>query len=123
MASNASNLSSIKPHSFLNSSYGNLPKHIKLEGSLKVLIHPQDAAVRRIVHKQPVRVFNDRGEFEAIAYITNDIQPGVMTCPLGQWRKLSPISKTLAALVATTYSDLGKAGAVSDTLVEVAAIA
>ena len=115
-------LLSIKPHSFLNSSYGNLPKHTKLEGSLKVLIHPQDAAVRRIVHKQPVRVFNDRGEFEAIAHITNDVYPGVIASPLGQWRKLSPISKTLAALVRTTYSDLGKAGAVSDTLVEMAAI-
>jgi len=115
-------LLSIKPHSFLNSSYGNLPKHIKLEGSLKVLIHPQDAAVRKIVHKQLVRVFNERGEFAAIAHITDDVQPGVIASPLGQWRKLSSISKTLAALVATTYSDLGKAGAVSDTLVEMAAI-
>jgi len=116
-------LLSIKPHSFLNSSYGNLPKHLKLEGSLKVLIHPQDAKARGITHKQSVQVFNDRGQFEAVAYITEDIQPGVMASPLGQWRKLSPMSRTLAALVTTTYSDLGNAGAVSDTLVEVAAIA
>ncbi len=115
-------LLSIKPHSFLNSSYGNLPKHLKLEGSLKVLIHPQDAAVRGIVHKQSVQVFNDRGNFQAIAHITDDIQPGVIASPLGQWRKLSPLYKTIAALIATTYSDLGRAGAVSDTLVEVAAI-
>lgn len=116
-------LLSIKPHSFLNSSYGNLPKHLKLEGSLKVLIHPQDAKAREITHKQLIRVFNDRGEFEAVAYITDDVQLGVIASPLGQWRKFSPMSKTLAALVTTTYSDLGKAGAVSDTLVEVAAIA
>jgi anaerobic selenocysteine-containing dehydrogenase len=112
-------LLSIKPHSFLNSSYGNLPKHLKLEGSLKILIHPQDAEARGIVHKQCVRVFNERGDFQAIAHITDDVQLGVVASPLGQWRRLSPISKTLAALVATTYSDLGKAGAVSDTLVEV----
>ena len=115
-------LLSIKPHSFLNSSYGNLPKHIKLEGSLKVLINPQDALVRNILHKQLVRVFNDRGEFVAMSYISEDVQPGVIASPLGQWRKLSSISKTLAAVVATNYSDLGKAGAVSDTLVEIAAI-
>ncbi len=112
-------LLSIKPHSFLNSSYGNLPKHLKLEGALKVWIHPDDARVRSIFHKQQVRVFNDRGEFQAIAHITDDVQPGVLASPLGHWRKLSPTANTLAALVATTYSDLGRAGAISDTLVNV----
>jgi anaerobic selenocysteine-containing dehydrogenase len=116
------NLLSIKPHFFLNSSYGNLPKHLKLEGSLRVLIHPQDAITRNISHRQPVRVFNNRGEFQAIAYITENVRPGIVAVPLGHWCNPNSTSKTMAALVSTTYSDLGKAGAVSDTLVEVQAI-
>ena len=64
-----------KSHAFLNSSYGNLPEQLNHAGEQTLLIHPQDASMRGIAHGAVVRVFNDRGAFEAVATITDDLCP------------------------------------------------
>lgn len=41
-------------------------------------IHPQDADIRQIAKGTPIVIANQRGQFEAIAHVTDDILPGVV---------------------------------------------
>ena len=48
-------------------------------------IHPDDAAVRGIVHGERVRVFNDRGATLVPVRVTDRIAPGVVSIKEGAW--------------------------------------
>jgi len=95
-------LLSTKPHQFLNSCFANLPKHRKLEGEFKVVIHPSDAAKRGIESEQQVKIFNARGTFQAVALVKDITQPGIIVAPLGHWRTFNQNSNTLNAATSST---------------------
>ena len=114
------NIISPKSHAFLNSSYGNLPGQLHHAGEQFVLVNPKDALARNVGEGSPVRIFNDRGSFEAIAKVSSDVMPGVVVAPLGYWRSLSRTGATVNALNPSAFADLGRAPTFSDTLVEVA---
>ena len=118
-------LLSPKAHAFLNSQYGNMAYQRRIQGGQWVSIHADDAEARGIADGQAVRVFNDAGEFQAVARITGDDQAarGVVVCPGGHWRKLSPGGKTVNTLTRTAFADMGNAPSFSDTRVEVAPLA
>src|SRR6266478_2308041 len=61
------NMVSPKPHAFLNTQYANEPVQQRRQGEQLIVIHPSDAAARKIENGSYVRVFNDRGSFEARA--------------------------------------------------------
>jgi anaerobic selenocysteine-containing dehydrogenase len=69
-----------------------------------------------------VRIFNDRGSFEAQASVNDAVMQGVVVAPLGYWRKFSRSTSTVNVVNASTFADLGNAPTFSDTLVEVAVI-
>jgi anaerobic selenocysteine-containing dehydrogenase len=112
-------LLSPKSHAFLNSSYGNLPRQRRVAGEAGVLLNPKDATARGILGPRAVRVFNDRGSFEAMATVTEAVSPGVVVAPLGFWRKLSRSRSTVNAANSPALADLGNAPTFSDNLVEV----
>jgi anaerobic selenocysteine-containing dehydrogenase len=85
-----------------------------------VVINPNDAISRNIGEGSAVRIFNDRGTFEAIAKVSGNVMPGVVVAPLGYWRSLSRVTATVNALNPGAYADLGRAPTFSDTLVEIA---
>ena len=60
------NVISPKSHAFLNSCYGNLPAQLHHAGEQVVLVNPRDAIAQNIGEGSPVRIFNDRGSFEAL---------------------------------------------------------
>lgn len=113
-------LMSAKPHQFINSCFANLPKHAKLQGGPRLIIHPDDAKSRDITDGQLVKVFNDRGTFQAPAMINDMTRQGVVVAPLGYWRKLNPAGGTVNAATSATFTDMGHTAAVGDSLVEVA---
>lgn len=51
----------------------------------RVVIHPDDAARRRIADGDAVRLFNERGACRARAHISAEIRPGVVALPTGAW--------------------------------------
>ena len=55
-----------------------------------MIVNPKDALARNIGEGSPVRIFNDRGSFEAIAKMSADLMQGVIVAPLGYWRRLKP---------------------------------
>jgi len=115
------NIISPKRRAFLNSCYGNLPAQLHHAGEQFVVINPNDAISRNIGEGSAVRIFNDRGTFEAIAKVSGNVMPGVVVAPLGYWRSLSRVTATVNALNPGAYADLGRAPTFSDTLVEIAA--
>lgn len=94
----------------------------RVQGEQVVIINAADAEARGTEEGQPVRVFNERGEFQAIARIGHgdSVARGVLVCPLGQWRKLNPGGATPNAITRTGFADLGNAPTFSDTRVDVA---
>jgi anaerobic selenocysteine-containing dehydrogenase len=114
------NIISPKSHAFLNSSYGNLPGQLHHAGEQFVLVNPKDALARNVGEGSPVRIFNVRGSFEAIAKVSSDVMPGVVVAPMGYWRSLSRTGATVNALNPSAFADLGRAPTFSDTLVEIA---
>jgi anaerobic selenocysteine-containing dehydrogenase len=114
------NMLSPKSHAFLNSSYGNMQGQLHHAGEQKVMINPRDAAARGIADGDVVRVFNDRGAFDAVAELSGDTIAGVVVAPLGYWAASSRARRTVNAINPPAFADYGNAPTFSDTLVEVA---
>ena len=104
---------------FLNSSYAHLSRHLKAEGEPRLDIHPQDAAPRKIVDGDWVRVFNDLGELTLRARVGDLVRPDVVAMPSGWWASLSPSGAGANALTSDGISDLGGGGDFHDTRVDV----
>jgi len=113
------NIISPKSHAFLNSCYANLPRQRRIAGEPMVTLNPADAAERGIAEARAVRVFNQRGAFEARAHLSDAVRPGVVVAPLGHWRKFSRSGSTVNAANAAVLADLGNAPTFSDNLIEV----
>jgi len=113
------NLISPKSHAYLNSSAGDQPAQRRAQGEQAVTVHPQDAAARGIADGQDVRVFNDRGQFVALARVTDEIAPGVVMAPMGAWPKNAKGHATVNAVNPFVFADLGNAPTFSDSRVEV----
>jgi anaerobic selenocysteine-containing dehydrogenase len=116
-------LISPKSHAFLNSNYGNLPAQQAQAGEEQlVLLHPDDASARGIAAGAPIRIFNDRGAFEAKATLSADLSPGLVMAPSGYWHRSNRAGATVHALTPIAFADLGRAPTFSDALVQVVAI-
>ena len=113
------NMLSPKSHAFLNSSYGNMAKQVRHAGEQMVLLNPVDAAARDIVAGDRVRVFNERGSFDAAADVSEDAPLGIVVAPLGYWARSGGNGRTVNAITATKYADYGHAPTFSVTYVDV----
>jgi anaerobic selenocysteine-containing dehydrogenase len=113
------NVISPKSHGFLNSCYANEPHKIKGQGEQFVMISAKDAAARSIREGDPVRVFNDRGDFEGVARITDDVRDGVIVATLGYWRSLNRSDGSVNSISSAEFCGLGRAPTFSDNLVQV----
>jgi anaerobic selenocysteine-containing dehydrogenase len=106
-------------HHFVSSSMGNQPKLMAKEGLPFVEINPQDAAERGIVDGQHVTVANSRGSIELRAVITDDVPPGTVVAPKGQWGRFSPDGKGINYLTSDALADLGNQATFHSNLVEI----
>jgi len=113
------NIISPKSHAFLNSCYANERHKIRIQGEQYVMISPKDAQARNIREGDPVRVANDRGAFEGVARVTDDVNPGIVVATLGYWRSLNRSDGSVNSISSDAWSNIGRAPTYSDTLVEV----
>jgi anaerobic selenocysteine-containing dehydrogenase len=111
------NIISPKSHGFLNSCYANVTEKIKNQGEQFVMINAADASLRGIQEGDKVKVFNDRGAFEADARITKDVNAGVVVATLGYWRQLN--KGTVNSISLAEFGDMGNSASFCDNLVEV----
>jgi anaerobic selenocysteine-containing dehydrogenase len=110
-----------KSHAFLNSGYSNIARQLGHAPTQHILMHPSDAAARKLADGVKVQVLNDRGSFEASVQITDDVLVGMIVAPFGYWASRSGGS-TLAAVNSARYADMGRAPTFSDTRVQVRAL-
>ncbi len=106
-------------HYFLNSIFANVPRQQRRSGATTLLIHPDDAAPRRIAAGDEVRVANARGSFFAVADVTDRIRPGVVASPKGRWPRDSKQGTTVNATVDERDSDMGGGAVYHDNRVNV----
>jgi anaerobic selenocysteine-containing dehydrogenase len=114
------NMVSPKPHAFLTTQYGNEPLQQRRQGEQLIVINPSDAAERQIEHGTYVRVFNDRGSFEARAELSEDVMIGLLMTNVGHWPGHNRTGTAVNSTTPPRHANLGKAGTYSDNLVEVA---
>jgi anaerobic selenocysteine-containing dehydrogenase len=103
---------------FLNSTFVNVKSLRPAEGEPQLEIHPRDAAVRGIVDRVTVRVFNDRGSLELKACVTDRARPGVVVALSVWWKKLARDGKNANELTSQVLTDIGRGATFYDCRVE-----
>ena len=117
----AGTLACISPpaHSFLNSSFANVPRFLKREGEPVVQMHPADAAEHGLAEGQEVELSNERGSVILRARVTEDIMPGTVLAPGVWWAKLSPDGRNVNWLTDQGEADMGAGALFYDVRVRV----
>lgn len=114
------NMVSGKALAFLNTQYANEKLQQERQGVEQVvMIHPQDANERKIGAGDTINIFNDRGQFTAIADVTEDIRKGVVYAGVGYWDSMMKTNAGVNAVTDDRHTDMGQSGAYSDLLVQV----
>jgi anaerobic selenocysteine-containing dehydrogenase len=106
------------PH-FLNSTFVNVDSLREAAGEPTLELHPDDADPRGIRTGDRVRVFNDRGAFDALAEVGESVRPGVVVAPSIWWLRLSGDRANANMTTATRLTDLGGGATFFDNLVQV----
>lgn len=106
-------------HSFLNSTFANVPKLIKNEKEPTVEMNAADAGPRGIKNGDIVRVYNGRGEFCVKAVISDKVKPGIALAASIWWRKLSPDHRNVNETTSQALTDIGAGATFYDNLVEI----
>ncbi|MCC7367256.1 MAG: molybdopterin oxidoreductase family protein [Chloroflexi bacterium] len=106
-------------HFFLNSTYANMPSNIRSEERPRLEIHPDDARSRSIVDGASVRVFNERGDVQLEASLTDDVRPGVVVSRGLWWGRHSAGGRGVNATTPQRLADMGGGATFFSNLVEV----
>jgi anaerobic selenocysteine-containing dehydrogenase len=104
---------------FLNSSFVNVPSLREREVEPLLEIHPSDAAARGIRSGAMVTVVNDRGRYRCKAEVSERARPGVVNGLGVWWRKFGAGGTNVNELTHQRLTDIGRAPAYYDCLVEV----
>jgi anaerobic selenocysteine-containing dehydrogenase len=104
---------------FLNSTFGSVAWHRAKMGEPRIHVHPDDAAARDLRDGDAVRVYNDRGSFEARVAVDDATRPGVAFTFKAYWASRSPGGHTVNATTPVRDADMGGAPTFHDNRVEV----
>jgi anaerobic selenocysteine-containing dehydrogenase len=107
---------------FMNSTFGNIEELARPHGAPTVQLNPADAAARKVIEGQTVRVFNGRGVMKLAAHVTDDTRAGVATILWGHWRNHPGAEGFVNDLTSQALTDLGGGATFYDCRVEVTAL-
>ncbi|MDH5540832.1 MAG: molybdopterin oxidoreductase family protein, partial [Rhizobacter sp.] len=106
---------------FLNSSFVNVKSLRDIEAEPVLEMHAEDAHSRGIRTGMLVRVFNGRGSYRCKVVLSPRARPGVVNGLGIWWRKLGLDGRNVNELTHQRLTDMGRAPAFYDCLVEVQA--
>ena len=86
---------------------------------IRLLMHPEDAAVRGLSDGDEVRIFNALGEVRCGLQVGTWVRPGTVVLPKGLWRKHTANGFTANALAPDSLTDLGGGACFNDARVDV----
>ena len=104
---------------FLNTTFVNVQSLRDTEGEPHLELHVDDAAARSIIDGDRVRVWNSRGEMIARARVTDRPRKGLVVALSIWWKKLAADGKNANELTHQRLTDMGRAPAFYDVLVQV----
>jgi len=104
---------------FLNTTFVNVQSLRDTEGEPRLDIHPDDATDRGIADGDMVRVFNQRGEMQARARVTDAPRKGMVVALSIWWKKLASDGKNANELTSQQLTDMGRGPTFYDVLVQV----
>jgi anaerobic selenocysteine-containing dehydrogenase len=109
-----------KGDNYMNTTFANLPNHRKMESRTEGVLEMRatDAAARGISTGDVVRVWNDRGQIQLTARISEAIPAGTVASKL-DWQKLSRGGVNVNELTSQRLTDIGGGATFYSTLVEV----
>lgn len=107
---------------FLNSTFVNVMSLRDIEREPLLEMHASDAAHRGLRDGDVVRVFNQRGEYRCKLAINDRARPGVVNGLGVWWRKLGMNGSNVNEVTHQRLTDIGRAPAFYDCLVEVRAL-
>lgn len=111
------------PHpALLNSTFANVPSLREQAGEPEVELTAEDARSRGLTDGEAVRVFNDRGWFQARLRVSESVRPGVAVSLGCRWSADVPGGWNVNATTATTLTDFGGGATFFDNLVQVEAV-
>ncbi|PWW08577.1 anaerobic selenocysteine-containing dehydrogenase [Paenibacillus cellulosilyticus] len=93
-------------HNFLNSTFSNNAKHVRMEKIPKLFMHAADAEASEIADGDKVRVWNDRGECELTVSVGETVLRGVVVS-LGLWADQPGSKHNVNALTPDRPADMG----------------
>ncbi len=105
---------------FLNSSFVNVKSLRDIEGEPLLEMHAADAQARGITSGEQVRVFNQRGSTQCKVVLSPRARPGVVNGLGVWWRKLGADGTNVNEVTHQRLTDIGRAPAFYDCLVDVA---
>lgn len=94
-------------HSFLNSTFVNIPKFASREKQPLLLLHPDDASHRGIEDGVEVSVENQRGSVRLRAKVSAEVVRGTVVAPSIWWAKLCPDGRNINWLSSPAEADMG----------------
>jgi len=104
------------PRQRIHSQFNNLGWMAEINPVPEIMLHPRDAAARKIADGERVRVYNDRGELRLKAVLDWGVRPGLVNIYEGWWNKQGGAVNLLSA---DRMADMGNGTAFHDCLVEV----
>ena len=104
---------------FLNSTFVNVTSLRSMEGEPLLEIHASDAAPRGITTGAVVNVFNQRGNYQVKAEVSDRARPGVVNGLGVWWRKLGLSGTNVNELTSQHLTDMGRGPVFYDCLVQV----
>ena len=107
-----------KNHNHVNSSFHHQDFLTEIWASQVLQIHPEDARTRGIEDGARIRVFNDRGEIEAMAQVTRGILRGVVSVTTG-WGAVDE-KQSASILSPDKYEPISLGHTLNSSMVEVA---
>jgi anaerobic selenocysteine-containing dehydrogenase len=93
-------------HNFLNSTFSNNEKHVRLEKEPLLHMHAADADARGITAGDMVKVWNRRGECVMKAAVGEDVLPGTLVSQ-GLWADATGKKRVVNALTPARTADMG----------------
>lgn len=106
-------------HPLMNSTFHNVPSLGRAAGEARLLLHPNEAAVRGVREGDRLRCWNDRGHFFGRAVVTEDVRPGVAVSYGVRWAMLSEDGRTVNDTTSQRVTDMGGGATFYDNAVEV----
>lgn len=104
---------------FLNSTFNEVDSLRAIDAGPRIELARDDAAARGIENGSSVRVFNDRGSFEATAFVGETVRTGVAMAPSIWWNRYVGDKGNSNLTASTRLTDFGAGATFFDNLVQV----